>query len=244
MGHAYFKPAEAKPGTAKCAALIIPGSGVNQSTGIYKRDADNYHHDIAGAVGKHCDVFVYVKPNEDFLAIHNGRKKFGFESIINYLINNGGSYSSLYLVHTLAIVKHLQETYDKVVVVGLSQGGKAAMLNALQSNPDGAVVASGFSVFEETFARAGHGQVLIPGLNERYGIEKALEIMESSRTRYLITYGISESAIVYQIEARELCTCRLLKSLKNVTCISHSHPDGHKFPEKDVEEFLASLVAD
>jgi predicted esterase len=244
LGHAYFKSGGPEPGEAKCAALIIPGSGLNQSTGIYKRDHNNYHYDIAGVVGKYCDVFVYVKPNEDFLAIHNGPKKLGRESIVNYLINNGGSYSSLYLVHALAIVKHLRAVYDKVVVVGLSQGGKAAMLNALQSHPDGAVVASGFSIFEETFARGGQGQILIPRLNEYYGIEKALEIMKQSRTKYLFTYGLKDSGVLYQIEARERCTCIFFKSLGNVTCLSHEHPDGHKFPERDVEHFLASLVGD
>lgn len=60
--------------------------------------------------------------------------------IINHALNLGGSYSVRYLVDTMAIVKQLQTSYDTVAVIVLSQGGKAALYNALQSQPDGAII--------------------------------------------------------------------------------------------------------
>jgi hypothetical protein len=191
--HAYFRPSG--KGEERCAALVIPGSGNNQSTAILKRDPDNYHHDITFAVDRLCDMYIYVKPNEDFLAIHDMRAKLRNEYLIGHLINSGGSYSTLYLNHTLAIVKYLKDSYDKVIVLGLSQGGKAALLNALQSSPDGAVVSSGFSILEEHIFGAGLGQIIVPGLNAHYSVARTYDLIRDSSTRYLFTFGKKERGV-------------------------------------------------
>ncbi len=119
------------PGIARMAVLLIPGSGFNQSSAIARGDPSNYHGaiiDLAAAVG---DTFVVVKPNEDFLAIHNGTNKLSFNFVYTGLINLGGSYSATYLIQTLALAKHLKASYDGLVVVGLSQGGAAALLGGV-----------------------------------------------------------------------------------------------------------------
>lgn len=232
-GYAYFRPgAETK---SNCAALIIPGSGLNQSTAILVSDVDNYHYNIAKVVGTHCDLFVYVKPNEDFLAIHNGVFKLDYRYIIGHLINNGGSYSALYLVHTLAIAKYLKESYDKLLVVGISQGGKAALLNSLQSEPYGTIVSSGFSILEEELVGMGLGQIMIPGLNGHYRRFDIYRTIAGSSTRFLFTYGKLEEGM-YGVEARENITRDYYRDLDNVEF--HVHNRGHRFPPRRIGRFL------
>lgn len=61
--YSYFLPEEGEE--VSCAILIIPGSGLNQSSHIFRRDVDNYHKDIVNVTEKYCDTFIFVKPNED-----------------------------------------------------------------------------------------------------------------------------------------------------------------------------------
>jgi hypothetical protein len=236
--HAYFKSSGKQK--EKNAVLIIPGTGDNQATAILNRDRNNYHHDITFAVLRLCDIYIYVKPNEDFLAVYNSQHRLSYEYIVGHLINRGGSYSALYLNHTLAVIKHLQSVYDNVIVIGLSQGGKAALLNALQSNPDGVVVSSGFSVLEEFAYGAGLGQITVPGIDEHYGVPEAYELMRDSSTRFLFTYGKKERGI-YGIEAHERFTCDYFADLPNVECMVHKQ--GHGFPIPVIRHFVISTIA-
>jgi hypothetical protein len=235
-GYAYFKKKKSKKGSH--AVLLIPGSGNNQSSRIISNNPSNYHGNIAEVAGRRADLYVYVKPNEDFLSIHNGKNKLHYNFIIKHLINNGGSYSSLYIVHSLALTKYLKQTYEKVVVLGLSQGGGAALLNSLQSKPDGAVISSGFSAMSKTFSRGAFRQIIIPNLNAHYGVDKTYQIINESATRYLFTYGKLEKGI-YGIEADHQYTCNYFMALSNVSCMIHS--SNHAFPIHAVDKFLVSV---
>ncbi|HEY5674626.1 MAG TPA: hypothetical protein VIR78_13020, partial [Malonomonas sp.] len=124
----YRRDTASPTSAAGCATLIIPGSGKNQSTPIFQKDLGNYHGDILSVFELRCDSYVLVKPNEDFLAIHDGKRKLDYDFILRYLLNKGGSYSAQYLVSSLALTKYLQEHYAEVYVAGLSQGGEAALL--------------------------------------------------------------------------------------------------------------------
>lgn len=231
-GHAYYKKwADAQNRTN--AAVIIPGSGVNQSTAVYLNDSNNYHYNIADLVRDQWDMHVCVRPNEDFLAIHNGSAKLNCDYIVPQLANLGGSYSARFLVDTMAIVKYLKSVYSKVAVIGLSQGGQAALYNFLQSQPDAAIIASGFSVIHETMQRAGIGQIMIPGMKEYLSNESILDGIQNSNTEYLFTWGWEERGI-YGVEAWYRCTRAFFGSLSNVTCVSHD--TGHVFPAMEVSE--------
>ena len=224
------------PANTSRAVLIIPGSGVNQSSAIFRGEEKNYHGQIAKLAAKHADVYVQVKPNEDFLAIHNGKKKLSYDFIINSLLNRGGCYSAPYVIDGLAITKRLQAQYKEVSVLGLSQGGSAAMLNVLQSKPTGAVIASGFSVRGGPIENAGHRQIIIPGVWTRFDNETIRRMLQSSPTRLLLTYGKLDNA-VYRAEAHEGFTKAFLASLKNVRVTTHE--GGHEFPMTLVDEFLS-----
>ncbi|MDA2925983.1 SAF domain-containing protein [Acidobacteria bacterium AH-259-G07] len=236
--HAYFSPS---PNTGSpCAALIIPGTGHNASSGIFRRDSNTYYGNILEITKPSCDSFVFVKPNEDFLAIHNGEKKLSYDFLVPYLINHGGSYAAHYVINTLAISKYLKKEYDQVFVLGLSQGGQAAFLNALQSEPTAAVVSSGFSVLRRKLNWGTLVGIIIPGLYKDFSLEKIFSIVEKSPTHFLFTYGRNEFG-TNKIEAEEECSCDFFEPLSNVTCLIHDR--GHIFPETAVRDFIVSQLA-
>jgi hypothetical protein len=234
--YAYFLKVAEAYAKDRVAVLIIPGTGLNQSTEIVKGNPENYQSNIVGAFDGKADVYVYVKPNEDFLAIHNGEKKIREEFFVRFLLNKGGSYSAKYLVDTLSFSKFLKSAYSKLIVVGLSQGGEAALLNALQSTPDLTVVASGFSVLNNELDWADCQQIIIPGLRQYYSNEKIRDMIGSSRTQYLFTYGQQELG-AYKVEAEEQATCKYLAGLANVSCAVHGK--GHVYDLGSVKDFLS-----
>ncbi len=234
-GYAY---APAAPDTGKPASLIIPGSGLNCSEPIYRKDPASYHDGILDALGEGITNYVFIKPNEDCLAFHNGEGKVDVNFFVNWLLNNATSYSAAYIVSAMAITKYLQQRHESVVVAGLSQGGGAALLTSLQSQPTAAVIASGFSVIMERIHWSGHNQIIIPGIGQAYSNENVREKIKASPTQFLFTYGRQES-VIYRIEAEERYSCDFLAECPNVRC--ESHDDGHIFHVAITSDFLRSL---
>lgn len=221
----------------RAAALVIPGTGLNQSSAIYSGDHSNYQYGILNALKPRIDRFIFIKPNEDCIAFHNGSAKLNQGFYINWLLNRGGSYSAYYIANSLALTRYLQTQYDAVAVVGLSQGGHAALLNALQSEPSAAVIASGFSILDARDMAARHDQIVIPGLLERLGVDDIRVRMESLTTHFLFSYGKAEGG-AYGIEASEGRTCEFLSSLANVEC--QVHDGGHRFPVEIIRDFFGN----
>ena len=234
-GHAY---APAAPDTGQPASLTIPGSGLNCSEPIYRKDPASYHDGILDALGDGLTNYVFIKPNEDCLAFHNGEGKIDVNFYVNWFLNNAASYSATYIVSAMAITKYLQGRHDKVVVTGLSQGGGAALLTSLQSRPTAAVIASGFSVIMERIHWSGHNQIIIPGIGQAYSNESVRKQIEASPTQFLFTYGKAESYI-YRMEAEEGLSCDFLAECPNVRC--ESHDEGHIFHVAITSDFLRSL---
>jgi hypothetical protein len=239
--YSYFRPSDKDGPKATCAALIIPGSDRNQASKIFRKDFTNYQGNITGITEKYCDTFVFVKPNEDFLAIHDGKNRLSYDFYVNYLLNNDGSYSATYIAHSLAITKYLKKRYGKVFVFGLSQGGHAALLNAVQSKPTAAVVASGYTLLYEKLRMSGYGQIVIPGLVADFGPEKLFSIIKNSDTRYLFTFGKGDEGVC-RIEAEEGYVCDFFEPLSNVSC--QVHDGAHIYPDKIVDDFMASHVSE
>ncbi len=232
--HAY---APAAPDTGKPASLIIPGSGLNCSEPIYRRDPQSYHDGVLDALGDGIANYVFIKPNEDCLAFHNGQGKVDVNFFVNWHLNNAASYSAAYIVNALAITKWLQERHDAVVVAGLSQGGGAALLTSLQARPTAAVIASGFSVIMERIHWSGHNQIIIPGIAQAYSNENVRQKILASPTQFLFTYGRQET-VIYGVEAHEHYSCDFLNACPNVRC--ESHDEGHVFHVGLTSDFLRS----
>ena len=223
------------PGAPRMAVLLIPGSGLNQSSAIARADPTNYHGriiDLAAAVG---DTFVVVKPNEDILAIHNGTNKLSDYFVYTGLINLGGSYSALYLAQALALAKHLKATYDGLLVVGLSQGGAAALLVSLQAEPMAAVVSSGYSILMQQIQYAASNQILLPKVDLWFAKDRMRNRMTNMQTRYFFTWGRAE-ADFYKIEAEAGPTPAYFAPVPQFRAFIHD--GGHEFPMPAVASFL------
>lgn len=229
--HAYG----ASSGKATKAVLVIPGSGMNESSKIVNRARGNYQSNILDLIGPEYDAYVLVKPNEDFLAIHNGKAKLDYQFIYNQALNGGGSYSSKYMCDAAALFKHLKTVYGKVYVAGLSQGGTAALYVALKCRPDGAIIASGWSVLGHELEPSGHNQIIVPGIKSRFAPADVRKMISSMPTRFLFTFGKAETG-AYRVEANEGVTRAFFKDLPNVDVVSHD--GGHVFPA-EVGAFLS-----
>lgn len=223
------------------AALVIPGSGLNQATSIINRDAANVHRGILDALGSISQTYTLVKPNEDSLAWHDGKGgKLTGDMIWNYHVNRGGSYSVSYLAQSLAFVKWMKTCFDKTVVAGVSQGGAATMINALQSKPTAAVVAAGHSLLFDQVEYAGHNQLLnVPGYASLAKSATLVTSLRNSPTAWLFTWGRADSDI-YKVEADTGFTASYIEPLLNVDVSIH---DGaHEFPLEDIRAFVTRTV--
>lgn len=220
--------------------FVVPGSGINQSSEInyYNNTEINYQSNIDDICSYYGDVFILVKPNEDFLAIHNGGKKIGELSYVNYLINVGSSYSAYYFIQSLVLSKYIKNKYEMMYITGLSQGGYVALLNSLQSNPDKSVIASGFSILFDEPYQSGPNQFILPGLSNFFNNEQIKNNIMSSNTDYLFTYGKQEYGI-YGREANEFLTKDYFSELENVTV--NSHNGKHVYDSISTVRFLNKI---
>ena len=221
------------------AALIIPGSGNNQSLGIYENNSSNYHYGIIEALNSLDRVLVQIKPNRDARAWHNGAgMRVNGEFVYNWHLKMSGSYSVSYLVEALALMKYLNSCNERTVVAGLSQGGAAALYVALQASPSQAIISSGYSVMSHKITWAAFNQLMgVPGSEIIASTDGFISSLRNSTTSYLFTWGRAE--ILYnREEALNAQTAYLLQQVPNALGVSHD--GGHIFPVNEIVNFLTS----
>jgi hypothetical protein len=220
-------------------ALVIPGSGVNQATGVLL-DASNYQRGLIDGLAGLASTFVLLKPDEDATAWHNGDgKKVSGALIWNWHLNRGGSYSVSYLLHGMAFMKYLKQCFSQTVVAGLSQGGAASLLVALQARPTAAIVASGHSVLFDQMEWSGHNQLIgVPGYARLFQAAVLRASVAQVPTRWLFTWGRADTDI-YKIESTRRFTAESLRGLGNVDVVIHE--GGHDVPPGPIRTFLAGL---
>lgn len=222
------------------AGLIIPGTGLNQSLKIAVGDTANYHYGILNALkaGGIRHVYTLIKENEDFLAWHNGNgRKLGPDFILGWHLNREASYSVSFLVDSMAFTKWMQHCFDRTLVAGLSGGGAAVLLSALQSRPDTAIVASGHSVINDLAEWSGRTDLIgVPGYGALSKSQQLFDRLQQSPTNWFFSWGRREVG-TYKIEAHEERTAKVISSLPNVRVVIHDN--GHTFPVDKIESFLA-----
>jgi hypothetical protein len=231
-----------KENSKYAACLIIPGSGVNQSHAIYTNDSSNYHYGIMDALKQAgiLQVYTLIKPNEDILAWHDGQgNKVDGNYIWNWHLNRSGSYSVSYLVQSLAFAKWMKSKHEKTVIAGLSQGGIATLINAMQSQPTCAIVSSGYSLLFHDLEAAGHDQIIgVPGYSNLFDKDTLIKNLKKSPTQWFFSWGKNETDI-YKMEAEERITAKLIDTLNNVSIAIH--PDGHVFPKQPIRTFIEQI---
>jgi len=185
------------------------------------------------------EIFTLIKPNEDFLAWHDGNgKKLSGDFIWNWHLNREGSYSVSYLVQSLAFTKWIQGCFDRTLVAGLSQGGQAAFINGIQSQPTTVISSSGLSQTYNIVEHAGPQQIIVPGLFPLiFDHEFLTNTISQSNTHFIFTWGLQEKGI-FKLEAYEK-HLQSLDRLSNVHTIYHQH--GHIFPVDKITRALFGI---
>ena len=236
-GHERKAYALGQGNNSESAVLVIPGTGENQSSGIYAGSDENYHCCLFPLLDNH-DAYVQLLPNQDQRAWHNGLgSKISWDYILRWQINNGGSYSASYIAETIALKKYLGSQNKSVALVGLSQGGNAALIAASISAPDALVVSSGYSVAQLATEFADEMQITLPGIS-RLLVPENLDSLIVFPT--LFSYGLLETG-AYKWEATSRETCEFFEVNPMVQCIVHE--GGHVFPEQSVVNFLNSHLS-
>jgi predicted esterase len=182
-----------------------------------------------------------VKPNEDFLANHNGNgQKVNQMALINYHLNRNSSYSASYLLKAMAFMKWAKTVYTKTAIAGLSQGGAATLYMTVISQPDIALIASGHSVLFNDVNIGGANQLLaVPGYVDLFQAENLRSELQNSKTNYFFSWGKMEGDY-YGIESSDKLTASWIEDLKNVDIAIHN--GGHEFPVKEIQEFLIKVT--
>lgn len=215
------------------AALMIPGSGHNQAWSIANSDSENYHCCMWDGLEGFAK-FVLIKPNEDARAIHDGSGKLSPNFFVVDFLHRGGSYSASYIAEAAALTGFLKSEYGETAVLGLSQGGLAALVSSLLETPDALVVSSGYSSLwaEQVTNASPRNQILIPGLQDKLVFRY---LAANVNTPTLFTWGREETGTP-GIEARDGRTCRRIQYVDHFSCVIH--PGGHTYPETEVRDFL------
>lgn len=189
--YAAYTPSVAGAGSScKTVFLLLHGTGTNTTSQFMQ---NNGYANIYCAVKTKClqygDVFSYCKPNEDWRAIYWNRKKLG-DYVFSYLEATGHNYGTNYLIENIALVKYLKTKYQRVVLLGISEGGYAALLNSFYSEPDAAIISGGYSISFDTYLWSQFT------LSSRFGNlpqtiirDTVKSIINQKSTQYLFTWG-------------------------------------------------------
>lgn len=226
--YSYYKNSET---SNNIVSFVVPGSGVNQSTDIFYNTNNNYQMNIDDITKQYSDTFIFIKPLEDILAVHNGKQKISNYSYVNYLLNNGSSYSATYLLQAIAHVKYIQTVYEKTYVFGLSQGGYAATFVSIMTRPNKSFIASGYSELLHHPHLAAQNQVIFPGSEKILNINTLNSYLKTCNCEMFFSYGQQESN-VYGYEYGHKHTENLLNHLNNIDF--YYHPKGHEYYQQNI----------
>lgn len=228
--------------SGKWATLVIPGSGLNQSLGITTCDLENYHKGLLESLAPlQASVYTLIKPNEDLLAWHDGNgKKLCGNFIWNWHLNRGGSYSASYLMQSIAFMKWMKSCFPHTCIAGLSQGGAATMFNALQCQPDIAMVHSGWSLTFDDAECSGPNQLIgLSGWAELATSRGLARALRGTPTHWLFSWGKNEVGN-YRIEAQEGLVSTALAD--NPMVCSLVHEGGHEICVEGTTDWLKMVV--
>lgn len=175
----------------KYAFYIIPGNGQNQSIDIVR--GFGYHNQLCymrNLCIQYGDVFTFIKPNHDSRAFNWNGYRMNEDYLLYYLISANTRYGINYVVEMVAMLKYLKANYDKVFILGLSEGGYSALMATMYEEPDAALISGGYSIdldtntIENDFLRLRFDYLL-----DSFNRVKVKNKITNSKTNYLFTWG-------------------------------------------------------
>ncbi|MBL7752986.1 MAG: T9SS type A sorting domain-containing protein [Chitinophagaceae bacterium] len=179
------------------AVFIIPGTGNNQSSQILSNTPPNYHNYYSGTffglpalAARHGDLYLYIKPNDDIRAIRNGMNKLNDLNVYPVLTNRGTSYTSNLFIECFAMIKYLKSKYDRVIVLGLSQGGTCSMITGIETEPAAVLSCSGYStIWDTAFYASGTAGLIQDSLFQVYSSQNILDSMKANSSYYFYSWA-------------------------------------------------------
>jgi hypothetical protein len=231
-----------------CAFVLISGTGTNQIKTIL--DGNGYHDlncYVRNLLKPKGDVFIMSMPNEDHRAIYFNRKKasslpsFTPPYLISYLNAANKSLGLNRLIETIAFIKFLKTQYKKVVVLGLSTGGKVALWATMLSEPDASLIASGYSILvdndynSQIINSMSYGNYLLV-----YDQDSTKSRISQLHTQILFTQAQNDNAVT-QYDIDNKITENFLSSTGNTSFFSNMV--NHAFPPCPViDSFLFRVL--
>lgn len=211
-----------RPEIRNCASLIIPGSGIDMASQILL--GEGYHDNLFAQVP--CTTLVYVKPNHDTRQIVYQGHRANFEYLYTSLIGINSIYSYWYIQELIETALYLKTVTDEVLVVGLSQGGSAAMIVGAVAKLAVTAVLSGYYVPNGGQFGNFH-QILIPGMTAFMQPEMIARYFRHGQL--ILTYGKQDLPVYRLAETQEEACSRLIAAGARVTCLVHD--SGHTYPD-------------
>jgi len=233
------------------AFLIIPGSGTNQGSSVAMYYPSNYHNSVCAAASKcrnYGDVYTFVRPNEDFAAIWTGisasqRRKLNYTALNSKTNLLNQNWATNCYIQINALTKYLKSKYKKVVVLGLSSGSWGAFFTSLQSEPDAAQIASGYSImFNDLTYSYGPDQLHFDGLFSSHPIDSIRAILKNQRTQYLFSYGSGDGVTNMATENQNHLTQNFFNTPDTLHNLGFFYNfTTHRFPCEVLDSFFIRI---
>ncbi len=234
------------------AFLVMPGSGSFQSLFIAEGNSDNYHNQsciVKEMLRQKGDVYVYVRPNEEFRSIWINRYGTGYYPKLDYDVLDpytkfhGIDWQDNLFSEINVWVHYLKKKYKRVVIMGLSAGGWPPLFSSLQLKPDACIIASGFSAASyQNFIVTNNENTVLDGVLGVYTMDSLRTIVRHSNTEYLFSYGDQEvDGNLYEYQSHALQDS--LQTPSQASNINFSYFSGvHTFHCPSIDTFLDRVL--
>lgn len=186
----------AQTDSIKTAILVVPGSGENTTSSLYKNEGYQcLYCDVVKKLSQYADVYTHIKPLQDQRAIYWNNQKLEAEInnqnqplyIVPYLSSIGTRYGTNMVIENIALIKFLQSNYDRVLVTGLSHGGYIAYFASIATQPDALYYAGGLGYEANEWK---HEQQYFREIMDLFLPERMVDSMKRSST--LFYFSVSE----------------------------------------------------
>lgn len=239
--YAFLFPDTLQP-RCRYAFMLVPGTGTNESYSIV--NGWGYHNQLCQMVANcrtYGDVYTFIKPNEESRAIFWNGKKLN-EYIVSYLITQNTRYGINYLIEMIAWIKYLKANYDKVFLFGLSEGGYSSLLCTMYIQPDAALISGGYSIqFDSNAIEKPILKTRFDDLLDTFHQAKVRDVISSSNTQYLFTYGEGDPVETMDPEHDYHYTQTYFSGLSN-TSFFYDFND-HTFPPcANIDTFIERIL--
>ena len=188
------------------------------------------------------NVYTFIKPNEDILAWHDGNGKKNGDQFHGELPSQSRWVLFRQLPRAVDGVHEVPSNLSAAArCCGLSQGGAATLLNAVQTQPTAAIIASGYSVIYDLASWSGHNQII--GVKEYGAWSQPQTSVPLWQTRPPSSSSRGGGAISAATRSRRRNAARpLIEPLENVEVVIHDQ--GHIFPVAEIKAFLDRHLPD